>query len=118
MANAGQFQDLTAPLTAVIANGTNASAVIDLRGGTLVGIQIPSVMTSTTLTFKVAAVQGDTPSDLYNSNSAQVSITIPTASARSFALDPSTFAGWNFVQVVSSSNEGADRSLKLVTRPI
>jgi len=86
------------------------SSAADLHGLTLVGVQYPAAMTSSTATFSVST-DGTTYRLLTG-----ISSTI-TASNQD-PLTPSDFAGVRYVKVITDGNEGADRTLGLVVRPV
>ena len=86
------------------------SSAADLHGLTLVGIQYPATMTSSTATFSVST-DGTTYRLLTG-----ISSTI-TASNQD-PLTPSDFAGVRYVKIITDSGEGADRTLGLVVRPV
>lgn len=96
--------------TVVITSGGTVSSTSAMANYALVGITFPAAMTGTTVTFKGSTASGGTFVPVYNS-SGQVSYTI--AASRYYAIDPKDFLGTLYLQVVSGSSEGADRSLVL-----
>jgi hypothetical protein len=92
----------------------------NLTGLCLVGIQSPSAWTAAGLSFSVSA-DGSTYADLYDDAGNEVTAT--AAASRGIALDYSTFLGWRCLKVRSGTNgtpvnQGGDRALTLVCRPI
>lgn len=98
-----------------IASGQQTSGAVDLSGCVLVGLDMPSAFTGTTVTFTVSSSQSGTYKTLYK-DGANVSVTV-TAS-RQVVLQPADFAGVRFLKVVSGSAEAAERTITLVTRPV
>jgi len=104
----------TAKVIASIASGGTTSQVIGLQGRTLLGIQTPAALTGTALTFE-GSHDGETFVPLYDDagTPAQISLTVTTS--RGYSLDPSKFAAWEYIKVVSGSAEGAARQIVLLT---
>jgi hypothetical protein len=85
-----------------LAGGSStASQTINCNGLTLVGLQLPATLTSTTVTFK-ASIDGVTFQQVYNSSGA-VSYTI--AQGRYIAINPADFYGVNYLQLDMGSAE-------------
>jgi hypothetical protein len=111
---------------------TALSNALDLSksdGQTVVGLVTPAAWTAADIAFKVS-VDGVTYVPLYDARTpgtaTEVTIasaSVPTSAARGFALDPSVFAGYNYLKVVSGTNasgvnQGAERTLYLQTRRV
>jgi len=94
--------------TAVIAASGTTSNYIQTNGMSLVGCQMPSTFTGSTITFTVAPTGGATYVPLYNS-SGQVSYSV--SQGRFIAINPQDFYGVQFFKIVSGSTEGSARSL-------
>src|SRR4051812_18238374 len=119
----------TAVVMALNASLSNAIDLTKTDGQTLVGIVTPAAWTAPDIAFKVS-VDGLTFVPLYDARTpgaaTEVTIasaSIPTSAARGFALDPSAFAGYNYLKVVSGTNaagvnQGAARTLYLQTRRV
>ncbi len=101
--------------TVTIANAGQTSGALDVREATILGLITPAALTGTALTFNVSMDSG-TFVPLYDSTGTLVSLTVGTS--RGFALDPSTFLPWRYVQVVSGTAEGAARTITLIVRPV
>jgi hypothetical protein len=97
-----------------IAVSTTVSAAVDLLGFTLVGLILPAAFTGTAITFQVSDSLAGTYVPLRDATGAAVSVTVAQGTAA--VLDPTTFAGWRFVKLVSGSAEAADRTVKLALR--
>lgn len=97
----------------VIANGATTSAALELEGHALVGIEMPSAFTGTTITF-TGSLDNTTFVALYNSDGTQLSV--PVSTSRMILFCPGDFVGPKWIKVVSGSTEGAARTLCLVTR--
>ena len=100
--------------TTTILNTATDSDDTDLGQATLVGVYIPASFTGTSISFKAATTQDGTYAPIKDGAGALVSKTV--AAGDYITLDPVTFAGVQFLKVVSGSAEGADRSLILASR--
>lgn len=100
--------------TLTIASGQTTSDAIDLGSMGLVGFLMPSAFTGTSITFTGAFSDSDTYTALYNADNNAFSITV--AVDRYYMLNPADFIGTRFVKFVSGSSEGAERTLKVITR--
>ena len=105
---------LTATIT--ISTSTTVSAEVDLDGGHLFAISTPSALTGTAITFKVSDVSGGTFNDLYDDTGTKYSVVV--APSRVIYLDPTKFAAFRYIKLVSGSAEAADRVIKLFTRVV
>lgn len=101
--------------TVTIANGQTVSGAADLDGCHLFAIQTPAALTGVAFTFQVADTLAGTYAALYDDAGVAVSVTV--AASRVIYLDPTIFAGFQFVKVVSGSAEGASRVITLFSRP-
>lgn len=108
----------TRKIKLTIASGGTTSGAVDLEGYQVVGIQTPSAMTGTSLTFTTPLGDTSTYIALYDKTNTQVSVTIATNAARHYELAPADFVGLDTLKVVSSGSEAAERTLYLVTRPV
>ena len=110
-----------ATVQTTIANGTALSAEVDMGADTLVGITMPAAWTAAALTFQVSTDGGVTFNEMNSSAGSAVSFTV--AASQYIAVDPTLWRGVNAVKVRSGTsgtpvNQGADRVLTLVTRPL
>lgn len=108
----------TTPVT--IANGTALSAAVDLAGQGIVRVLMPAAWTAAVLTMQVSN-DNTTFYDLYNNDGTEWSATV--AAAHAIAMDVSIFTAMRYVKLRSGTggtpvNQGADRVLTLVTRPL
>ena len=100
--------------TVTLPAGTKTAA-IDLAGFTLVGVQLPTTFTGTTMTFEASsAIDGTFVAVKAGTSGAALSYTV--AQATWAALDPKDFYGLNFIKIVSGSSESADRTLVLTLK--
>jgi hypothetical protein len=115
-----------------IANNAAISGALDLTlsdGETVCGLVTPAAWTAADIAFKVS-VDGVTYVALYDARTpgAATEVTIasasvPTAAASGFALDPSLFAGFAYIKIVSGTNalgvnQGGARTLYVMTRRV
>lgn len=106
--------------TATIALGASLSDIIDLGAGTPVSIEMPAGWDAANLTFKTGT-DGITHQNYYDAADTEVSI--PTAAARNIRLNPSDFAGVQFIQIRSGTAavpvpQTAARQFRVVVRVI
>lgn len=94
-----------------IASSETTSGVADFGDLTLSGITLPA-MTGTSVTFQVSA-DGTNFYTLHDSTKTALSVTCD-GTARAFYLEPTKFAGYRWIKVVSGSAEGAERTIKLI----
>lgn len=118
----------SASATATILSGQSITDAIDLGANRLHRLITPTAWTAAAITFQ-SSDDGVSYRDLYtvavDGTATEVSIAsagIPTAAARSFVLDPVVFLGVRYLKVRSGTsaaavNQGADRTLTLVTVP-
>jgi hypothetical protein len=96
---------------ATIANGQTVGAAVDLKDNRLVGVQTPSALTGTTLTFQ-GSPDGVVYTPVYAvGGGSAYSVTVGTS--RFVPVDRAVFEGIRYVKPVSGSAEGGDRVLKL-----
>lgn len=91
-----------------ILSGQSTSAPIPMGGFTLCGIKMPDAFTGTSLTFLACESIDGEFLPIYDSV-ARVSYAVGVD--RYVAIDPADFQGVLFLQIVSSTNEAADRNL-------
>jgi hypothetical protein len=113
------WPELRSTETATIANGASLSGAVDLTAGVLVGIQMPT-WTAAVLTFQGSA-DDTTYTNVYTDGGSE--FTVQTASDRFVQVDPVDFVGIRYLKVRSGTsgsavNQGAERVLTLVVRPI
>lgn len=89
-------------ITGSIVAGNTSTNPIQVNELSLIGLTTGSNITATALTFLVST-DGVTYTPLYDSTSTEVSLTVTTA-ARSYALKPDIFYGWNFLKVVEGTS--------------
>lgn len=122
MATTYAIPPVPSPLTTVavaIANGTALSDIVDLKGYSLVGIQMPAAWTAADLTFQASA-DGTTFENLHVDTS-DTEYTVQAAASRYIAIPLATTISVRFLKVRSGTpavpvNQGADRVLRLIAR--
>lgn len=100
-----------------ITTSTTVSAAVDLNGTHLFAIGTPSALSGTALTFQVSrdGVAANYKA-LYDEFGTQYSIVV--AANRIIFLDPTKFAAFRYLKLVSGTAETADRTFKLFTRAV
>lgn len=98
-----------------IANSTTVSDLVDLGNRAIVGLVLPA-LTSTNLSFKVAAHPTDTPVELKNADGTAITITATTGGFAVDSDDIVCLAGYRWVQIVASVAQAADRTFKLLVK--
>jgi hypothetical protein len=93
---------------------TTTSAPIYLKGFQLTGIVIPAAFTGTSITF-LASLDGVTYNVLKNTYGA-TTVSYAVAPNEFLAVLPVDFAGVNYLKIVSSASEVAQRTLNFSTR--
>lgn len=105
-----------------IASGESLSAAIDLTGCVPVAIIMPASWTTADLTFQASDLASSaTYSNVYDEFGSEV--VVSAAASRHIVLDPSTWVSCRNIKIRSGTsgtavNQGADRTIKLVCRPI
>lgn len=99
--------------TVTVASGNTTSDNVNLNGFGMVGLILPAALTSTAMTF-TGSQDGTNFTALYNTAGTQLAITI--AASRLVLFSPGDFVGINFVQLITGTAEGADRSIKVISR--
>lgn len=102
--------------TVVVASGGATSAVIDMKGFSLVGVLLPATFTGTTLTFTVS-VDG-TNFFALKSTTSGTALSYTVVQGTYAAIDPFPFYGVRYLKIVSGSTEGANRTLTLALKGI
>lgn len=102
--------------TGSIANGQTVSAAIQVKGYSLVGIQLPAAFTGTALTFQVSL--DGTTYQLLKSTTSGSSLSYTVAQGTYVAIDPTPFYGARYIKIVSGTAEGAARTLALALKGI
>ena len=108
--NVGNYFSTMISKTVTLPAGTKTAA-IDLKGFTLVGIQL-AALTGTALTFEASsAIDGTFVPVKAGTGGSALSYTV--AQNTFVALDPKDFYALSFIKIVSGSTEGSDRTLIL-----
>ena len=98
-----------------VSSSATDSNVINLGGGLLVGLVMPSTWTAADITLK-AGPTDSTLLDVYDDAGNQETLTV--AASRYVTVEPKTLVGANFVQLISSNNQAADRTVTVVFLPL
>lgn len=101
--------------TVTIASGQTDSDAIDLQGHTVVGIRMPSAFTGATITLLEAKATGDTFSPI---NPSGAGATYPVTVSQTIGIPAPNAACANQLKIRSSSSEGANRSIVVISRVI
>ena len=99
--------------TLTVAQSAQTSDAIQLNGFGIVGVEMPSALTSTTMTF-TGSQDGVTYSALYNTSGSQLSVTV--AASRIILFTPGDLIGVNYIKLVMGTAEAAARSIKVISR--
>jgi hypothetical protein len=119
MPESSQFQPNDCYKTATIASGQNTSDEIDLSGTDLCGIEFPAAMTGATMKIQMASASGGTFKTVQKDEVGGGDYTITVTASKYVPItNLAVVAGLRFIKLVSASNEAADRSIVLATRPI
>ena len=118
------YQSQLETIQVTIPSGQSLSGAAALEGKALVAVITPAAWTAAALTFLKSA-DGGSFYPVFDQG-AEVSVSsglIPTAEARWFDLDPAGWLNASHLKVRSGTNaaavnQGADRALTLVVRPI
>jgi hypothetical protein len=94
-----------------IANGQTVSDAIDKLSEDLVGFKLPATMTGATVSFQVSDDDVDGAGTYQALSWEGTVVSFATASAQSVSIDPSKFAGWRWIKIVSGTAEGAERTI-------
>lgn len=100
-----------------IANGQTTSNVADTGGAPLAGIYAPASMTGASLRFQAAITGDGTFSDVRDRFGNNITVTL-NAAGSFHSLTDSLLFGADFIRVISSSAEGAERVLTLVFQQV
>ena len=111
------YQGIFQPSVAVtIAASSTTSTLVYLKGFELTGILLPTAFTGTAVSF-LASVDGTNFYPLKTTTSG-TSLSYTVAPSTFQAINPSDFAGVNYLKIVSNSSEAALRTLQLAIRGI
>lgn len=112
-----------ATVSATIANGASLSGVVDIgEGRVLCAIDMPADWTAANLTFQASTASDGTYDNLYDQYGTEKTVT--AAEDRYIPLDdPAFWLGVRYVKVrsgtaASAVNQGAERVITLVTKPV
>jgi len=101
----------------VTTSGSTSASTGDLKGGTIVGLITPASLSSTSLTFSVAADSSvGTFSPLTDITNSSYSVTVDTT-ANQYFFDPAIFAGVRAAKVESSASE-TSKTFTFIVRSI
>lgn len=113
--NIGSFQPNQLFLDATITSGTDEVAFNTL-GTTLSEVVFPATMTNTAFDIQKSYDNGANYKDVYNSAGVKITVTVVDGCAK---LDPSdSYNLSGFLKLKGASNEGAERALIIVVKPL
>jgi hypothetical protein len=120
MPNANQFQPVDSyDLAATITSGQSASAAVDLSGNVLCGLFMPASLTGTSFTLQASTSLTGTYQTVQKDEAGGGDYTITYTANKYVPLtNLAITAALRFIKLVSSSSEGADRSILLAVRPV
>jgi hypothetical protein len=102
-------------LETTIANGQTKSEIIDMKGSSLKTILLPAAFDGANLTFEVS----DDRINFYPYyNISNVAVSIDITAGRAYGVAAIDFYSIQYMKIVSSVSQGADRTIKLITRAI
>jgi len=118
--NAVQIVNPCALFTATIANGQSLSGAIAIGNDVLVGLVMPAVWTAADLTLDSSA-DGATYNNVYDRYGTEYTLLVDAS--RFIPLNPVDFAAMPYLKIRSGTagapvNQGGDRIITLVTRPM
>ena len=100
-----------------IAESGTTSDAIDTSEETVVGLEVPASLDSTSISFTCCESSDGTFVPLRDTTNTPLSITCDNTAGQ-FFFDPSNFAGVRFLKVVMGTTETSARTLKLITRKL
>lgn len=98
-----------------IASGGTLSQGINLQNKTLVGLVMPSALTSTTITLMTTDSEGGTFVDAYKDGSL---LSYAVGTSRYIVINPADTVGMQFLRLKCGSSEGDARVIKAVFTPL
>jgi hypothetical protein len=119
MSVATTFVDTRCIISATIPNGTATTAEIDLGGTNLLGIQFPAAMTQTTMKIQYATASGGTYQTVQDTSASDIQFTFTQGKCMMLtAIQQAQLVGLRFIKLVVGGNEGADRVLSVIAKPV
>lgn len=107
----------TSDLEVTISVGQTISSAADMRGTTLVGIEIPVNFSGTALEFQVDRDGSGTFLDYYATTGNKASMTVTAATAAIYGIVATDFVPVRRIKLVSGTSQaGTDAVIKLITR--
>lgn len=99
-----------------VAINTDVSSATTLKARYLVGLITPAALDSTSITISASADGGSNFDDFYDRYGVQYSLNVGTD--RYIYVDPTDFAGVDFIKLNLSTSETAARTITVVKRNI
>lgn len=99
-----------------IANGSNVTEEIDLRGHLLVGVELPADFTSSTFTLEIRTENSTQWSPVYDKDGNIYTVSVSAATF--VALPAGDVAALKRFRLKLSDAEAAERTVKLVSRQL
>lgn len=106
-----------------IANGASVSATIDLAHTALCGLIMPDAWTAAALTIEVSADGTNWTGLAYDADGTQCNSIASPVAGSAYALNLSGLLPYRYARLLSGTtatpvNQGAERSLTVLTRPL
>lgn len=101
--------------TLTVASGTDTTNTCDTGINQVVAFIFPATMTSTSATIK-GSIDGTNFFNIINTSG--VAQTVSTSTGYQYLIPDLSYALPRFIQLALGSNEGADRTIQVVTREV
>lgn len=101
-------------VTFTIANAADTSGALNCANKALVGILMPSTLTSVTFDIE-GSIDGINFFPMINNYGSGISA-IPFVADTLYSIDPSLTLPYQYVRIVTASNEDAERTFTAITR--
>lgn len=111
------YQKRLSGQTVKIAQSNQISDIVDCQGASPVGMVIPSAVTGTSISF-FASLDAAPNTFMQMTDAGGTDISVGVTANRYIPLDPSLFAGVQYLQIKSNSAEAADRLLQVIMGPM
>lgn len=121
--NGGFSVGSRASQTATIANGASVSASIDLTDTSIIGIIMPAAWTTAALTIEVSADNVTFVGLAYDDLGAQANVISSPVASSAYALNLTGLLPYKHARLRSGTtaspvNQGAERLITVITRPL
>ena len=110
-----KFVDKGVENVVTITNGTQLSDVIDVRGGTIVGMFLPSVWLAGDVSFQVSPTKTGTFTTLKDTSNNAIEVAT-SAGFAAHTIEPVKLVGFQFFKINSSIVQTSDSAIILQIR--